>query len=114
MMHYGDSQSLKCFLCFVIAQCRGYCLCCKDVLGVTVNHYNRVGHYAAFTSPNWCAEAGAGGNLQECQLSIPETLPPAHLVKGQIDGPAGSSASIRKLRRRQEVGLAEPSSDLKM
>lgn len=49
----------------------------------------------AFTSPNWCTEAGAGGNLQECQLSIPEAIPPAHLIKGLINGP-GSSMSIRK------------------
>lgn len=50
----------------------------------------------ALTSPNWCTEAGAGGNLQECQLSISEALFLAHLIKGQIDGPAGSGTSIRK------------------
>lgn len=74
-----------------------YCLCYKDVLRVsTVNQCPGVGHYTAFISPNWCAGAGAGRNLQECQLSIPEALPTAHLIKGQIDGPADSSMSIRK------------------
>lgn len=88
-MRYSDSQ--------YPALCRDYCLCHKDVLRVsTVNQYTGISHYIAFTSPNWCAEAGAGGNLQECQLSIREALPPAHLIKGQIDGPAGSSKSIRK------------------
>ena len=68
--------------------------------------------YTAFTSPNWCTEAGAGGNLQECQPSIPEALPPAHLIKVQIDG-AGSSMSITegpsgnytdRLRAQDETG----------
>lgn len=52
--------------------------------------------YMAFTSLNWCIEAGAGGDRQECQLSVPEALPPAHLIKGQIDGPAGSITSIKE------------------
>lgn len=88
-MRHGDSQDH--------ALCLDYCLCHKDVLRVsTVNQYPGVGHYTAFISSNWCAGAGAGRNLQECQLSIPEALPPAHLIKGQIDGPTGSSMSIRE------------------
>lgn len=90
-------QFLGSAVCSFISLCSNYCLCgqgrvegqrCKSV------------HWGwslcmAFTSPNWCTEAGAGGNLQECQLSILEALPPAHLIKGQIDGASGSSMSIR-------------------
>lgn len=59
--------------------------------------------YMALTSPNWCTEAGAGGNLQECQPSIPG----AHLIKRRMDEHAGArrNDSVRIRQRWSRTGL---------